>query len=134
MKKTCPSPNAPSLESGPAVWDFRRLFHPRTVAVIGVSLERDRHPPNVIFNKIHLRYPVDVFPVNPRGGDLFGQKVYTDIQAIPHTIDLAIIIVRAQYTLDTLRACIDAGAGGATIISGGFPRSDAWIYSSNWPN
>lgn len=119
-KKTYPSSNAPSLESRPAVWDFRRLFHPRTVAVIGVSLERDRHPANVIFNKIQLRYPVDVFPVNPRGGDLFGQKVYTGIQAIPHTIDLAIIIVRAQYTLDTLRACIDAGVGGATIISGGF--------------
>ena len=120
MKKTCSSLNDPSPESRPVAWDFQRMFHPRSVAVIGVSLGRDRHPANVIFNKIHLRNPVDVFPVNPRGGDLFGQKVYTGIQEIPHIIDLAIIVVRAEYTLDTLKACIDAGAGGATIISGGF--------------
>jgi acetyltransferase len=120
LEKTCPSSKELSLKSHPDAWDFQRLFQPRTVAVIGVSLERDRHPANVIFNKINLRYPVDVFPVNPRGGDLFGQKVYPGIEAIPHSIDLAIIAVRAEYTLDTLRACIDAGAGGATIISGGF--------------
>ncbi|MGD9245028.1 MAG: CoA-binding protein, partial [Desulfobacterales bacterium] len=120
MKNTCPSSNVPVQEPRPAVWDFRPLFYPRTVAVIGVSLDRHRHPANVIFNKIHLRYPVDVFPVNPRGGELFGQKVYTGIREIPGAVDLAIIVVRAQYTLDTLRACIDAGAAGATIISGGF--------------
>ena len=120
MEKICFPSKGPFSESRSAVWDFKRLFQPRTVAVIGVSLERDRHPANVIFNKIHLRYPVDVFSVNPRGGNLFGQKVYTGIEAIPHSIDLAIIAVRAEYTLNTLRACIDAGAGGATIISGGF--------------
>ena len=120
MEKTCPTSNGPSLKSRPSKWDFQRMFHPKRVAVIGVSLERDRHPANVIFNKFHLRYPVDVFPVNPRGGELFGQKVYTGIQEIPPPIDLAIIVVRAEYTLDTLKACIDAGVGGATIISGGF--------------
>ena len=120
MEKTCSSLNGPSPKSRPAAWDFQRMFHPKSVAVIGVSLERDRHPANVIFNKINLRYPVDVFPVNPRGGELFGQKVYTGIQEIPQPVDLAIIVVRAEYSLDTLKACIDAGAGGATIISGGF--------------
>jgi len=120
LEKSCSSLNGTSPESRPAAWDFQRMFHPRSVAVIGVSLQRDRHPANVIFNKINLRYPVDVFPVNPRGGDLFGQKVYTGIQEIPHIIDLAIIVVRAEYTLDTLKACIDSGAGGAMIISGGF--------------
>jgi len=120
LEKSCSSLNGTSPESRPAAWDFQRMFHPRSVAVIGVSLQRDRHPANVIFNKINLRYPVDVFPVNPRGGDLFGQKVYTGIQEIPHIIDLAIIVVQAEYTLDTLKACIDSGAGGAMIISGGF--------------
>jgi predicted CoA-binding protein len=56
----------------------------------------DRHPANVIFNKINLRYPVDVFPMNPRGGDLFGQKVYTGIQAIPHSIDLNPVVCSAE--------------------------------------
>ena len=72
LEKTCSSLNDPSPESRPAAWDFQRMFHPKSVAVIGVSLERDRHPANVIFNKFHLRYPVDVFPVNPRGGRLLS--------------------------------------------------------------
>lgn len=110
----------PSLKPQHGLWDFQTLFHPRSVAVIGVSLDRDRHPANVIFNKIHLRYPVDVFPVNPRGGTLLGQNVYTGIDAIPQKVDLAIIAVRAEHTPDILDACIRAGAGGATIISGGF--------------
>ncbi|MDH3356617.1 MAG: CoA-binding protein [Desulfobacterales bacterium] len=120
MQNTCAPSNGPSMESRPSAWDFKRLFQPKTVAVIGVSLKRERHPANVIFNKIHLRYPVDVFAVNPGGGDLFGQKVYTGIQDLPQPVDLAIIAVRAEYTLDTLKDCIDAGVGGATIISGGF--------------
>jgi acetyltransferase len=120
LQNTCSTSNSPSLELRPAAWDFKRLFQPKTVAVIGVSLKRERHPANVIFNKINLRYPVDVFAVNPGGGDLFGQKVYAGIQDLPQPVDLAIIAVRAEYTLDTLKGCIDAGVGGATIISGGF--------------
>jgi acyl-CoA synthetase (NDP forming) len=108
------------MESRPAAWDFKRLFQPKTVAVVGVSLERDRHPANVIFNKILLRYPVEVFAVNPRGGELLGQTVYTGIKDLPQSVDLAVIAVRAEYTLAVLKDCIDAGAGGATIISGGF--------------
>lgn len=120
MKETCSSSNGPLVQSRSLVWDFKRLFQPKTVAVIGVSLKRERHPANVIFNKIHLRYPVDVFAVNPGGGDLFGRKVYTSIRNLPGPVDLAVIAVRAEYTLDTLKDCIDAGAGGAAIISGGF--------------
>jgi acyl-CoA synthetase (NDP forming) len=120
LKETCSPSNGPLVQSRPPAWDFKRLFQPKTVAVIGVSLKRERHPANVIFNKIHLRYPVDVFAVNPGGGDLFGRKVYTSIRNLPRPVDLAVIAVRAEYTLDTLKDCIDAGAGGAAIISGGF--------------
>ncbi len=42
---------------------FTPLFHPKTIAVLGVSLTNDRHPANVIYNKIHLRYPVKVYPI-----------------------------------------------------------------------
>jgi hypothetical protein len=52
------------------------------MAVIGVSLTNDRHPANIIYNKIHLRYPVKVFPVNPRGGSLSGGtgvEIYRDM-------------------------------------------------------
>jgi acetyltransferase len=103
--------------------DFSQLFQPNAIAVIGVSLTNDRHPANVIYNKLHLRYPVKVYPVNPRGGILRRDKVYIDVGKIPTRIDLAVIAARAEYVPQILQTCIDSGVGGATIISGGFAES-----------
>ena len=90
------------------------------MAVIGVSLSNDRHPANVIFNKTHLRSPVKVFGVNPKGGLLQGETIFTSLSEIPRKIDLAVIAVRAEYVPGVVDACIKHGVGGAAIISGGF--------------
>ena len=100
--------------------NFQPLFKPKAIAVIGVSLSNDRHPANVIFNKAHLRSPVKVFAVNPKGGVLQGQTVYASVSKIPKKIDLAVIAVRAEFAPDVLDDCIKSGVGGAVIISGGF--------------
>lgn len=100
--------------------DFTPLFNPQNVAVVGVSLSSDRHPANVIYNKLHLRYPVKVYPVNAKGGELRRDRVYRDISEIPVNIDLAVIAVRAEHVPKILESCINGGVGGATIISGGF--------------
>lgn len=103
--------------------NFDPLFNPRTIAVAGVSLTNDRHPANVIYNKLHLRYPVRVFPINPRGGTLQREKVYKRLGDVPDRIDLVVIAARAEYVPAILQDCIANGVGGATIISGGFAES-----------
>jgi len=100
--------------------DFTKLFEPKTMAVIGVSLSNDRHPANVIYYKNHLRYPVTVYPVNPQGGDIQGEKVYAHLGDIPERVDLAVIAVRAEQVPGVLQECVAARAGGAAVISGGF--------------
>ena len=100
--------------------DFRALFQPKTLAVIGVSLQNDQHPANVVFNKNHLRYPVKVFPVNPKGGSLQGEVVFKKIADIPQKVDLAVIAARAEHVPEILSECIKYGTGGAAVISGGF--------------
>ena len=103
--------------------NFKRLFEPSSMAVIGVSLKNNRHPANVIYNKNNLRYPVKVFPVNPQGGVFQGKKVFSHISEIPAKIDLAVIAVRAENCPDILFECIEAGVGGAAVISGGFAET-----------
>ncbi len=90
------------------------------MAVVGVSMTNDRHPANIIYNKNHLRYPLKVFPVNPRGGSLSGEPVYSKIEQIPDKIDLAVVAVQADRVPQVLDECIRKGAGGAAVISGGF--------------
>jgi len=103
--------------------DFIRLFEPKTMAVIGVSLTNDRHPANVVYYKNHLRYPVKVYPVNPQGGDIQGEKVYPHLREIPEKVDLAVIAVRAEQVPGIIEECVEAGVGGAAVISGGFAES-----------
>ncbi len=100
--------------------NLKPLFSPKTIAVIGVSRTNDRHPANVIYSKLHLRYPVKVYPVNPKGGKIQRETIYPDVIEIPDKIDLAVIAARAEFVPAILSRCIQAGVGGATIISGGF--------------
>ncbi len=102
------------------MFNMEKIFYPKTMAVIGVSLSNDRHPANVIYNKNHLRYPVKTFAVNPKGGYIHREKVYKSISEIPENIDLAIIAVKSDYVPNILKECIDSNVGGAIIISGGF--------------
>lgn len=103
--------------------NFKALFKPKTVAVIGVSLRNDRHPANVIFNKNNLRFQAEVFPINERGGILQGETVYARISDVPSKVDLAVIAVRAEMVPAVMAECIEAGVGGAVVISGGFAET-----------
>jgi acyl-CoA synthetase (NDP forming) len=103
--------------------NFDALFEPQTVAVIGVSLTNDRNPANVVFTKNHLRYPVRVFPVNLRGGELRGERVYTSLTEISERIDLAVIAVKAEQVPAAFDECIRSKVSSAVVISGGFAES-----------
>jgi acetyltransferase len=104
-------------------FNFKPLFKPKTMAVVGVSLSNDRHPANVIFHKLLLRYPVNVFAVNPKGGKIQRETVYKRLSDIPHNIDHVVIAVRAAHVTAVIDDCIESEAGSATIISGGFAES-----------
>jgi acetyltransferase len=99
------------------------IFQPKTVAVFGVSQANDRHPANVIYNKNLLRFPVKIYPINPHGGMLHGEKVFTGIAEVPEHVDLGVIAVRAEYVPDILVQCIAHGVSGGVIISGGFSEA-----------
>ncbi|MBN2040950.1 MAG: CoA-binding protein [Spirochaetes bacterium] len=101
-----------------------KIFNAKTMAVIGVSLTNDSHPANVIYNKNRYRYPLTVYPVNPKGGTIKGEYLYKNVADIPDTIDLAVIAARAEFVPDILQSCIDKKVGGAIIVSGGFAESD----------
>jgi acetyltransferase len=103
--------------------NLQPLFQPKNMAVVGVSKTNDRHPANVVYNKNHLRYSLNVFPVNPKGGNLNRETIYPRIGDIPEKIDLAVIAVRAEQVPDVVGECIEADVGGAVVISGGFAET-----------
>jgi acetate---CoA ligase (ADP-forming) len=93
------------------------------MAVIGVSTSQDNHPANVIYNKNLLRYPVQTYAVNPKGGQINREPLYKSVLEIDAPVDLAVIAVRANFVPDVVAQCIEKGVRGAVIISGGFAES-----------
>jgi acetyltransferase len=100
--------------------NLKPMFEPKTMAVIGISANNDRHPANVVFTKNSARYPVEVYAVNPKGGHLHGHTIYPRVADIPRKIDLAVIATRADLVPDVMADCIKAGVKSAAVISGGF--------------
>lgn len=99
------------------------LFKPETMAVFGVSSTNFQHPANVIYFKNLHRYPVRVFAVNPKGGNIHGEKIYRNLSEVPEKIDLAVVATRAQFVPGIIQECIDNKAGAAAVISGGFKEA-----------
>lgn len=97
-----------------------KLFKPKSVAVVGVSSTNLESPANVIYKKLKNRYPVEIFAINPRGGEVQGDPIFKSISDLPKAVDMAILSIRAQFVPDTIAECIANKVGGAVIVSGGF--------------
>ncbi len=52
-----------------------------TVAILGASSERSKYGNKSV--RAHLQNGYDVYPVNPKGGEIEGLKVYTSLHDIP---------------------------------------------------
>jgi acetyltransferase len=58
--------------------------------------------------------------VNPQRPEVHGLKAYPSISAIPEKVDLAVVVTPAATCPGIIRECVDAGVGGAVVISAGF--------------
>ena len=96
------------------------FFHPRGVAVIGASSNPAKLSHGVVRNLKEHGYEGEIYPVNPKGGEILGFKVYPHIAELPDPIDLGIIMVRAQWVPETLQACGERGLKVVIVITGGF--------------
>jgi acetate---CoA ligase (ADP-forming) len=112
--------------------DFERIFHPRRLAVIGVSADKKDFGfgIGILRSLLQIGYEGAIYPVNPKGGEVFGLPIYQRIEDIPEEIDFAVIAVAAKYVPEALEACRKKGAAGVEILSSGFkeagtPEGDA---------
>jgi acyl-CoA synthetase (NDP forming) len=103
--------------------DFERIFHPRRVAIVGVSSEGFGFGSLILVSLRSMGFEGEIFPVNPKGGTFAGLTIYKQVEDIPGTIDLAVIAVVARHVPEALEACRSKGAAGAEILSAGFSEA-----------
>lgn len=96
------------------------LFSPQSIAVIGASTKTASVGYTLTENLLKNGYTGKVYPVNPKTDTLFGLPCFKRVSDIPHTIDLAIIIVPAALVPAVLSEVGEKNIRAAIIISSGF--------------
>lgn len=99
---------------------IKYLFEPESVAIIGASHTKGKIGHTVCHNLLEGGYKGKIFPVNPKGGTILGQKVYKDILDIPDSVHLVTITVPAKYVLPTIESCAQKGVKHIQVITSGF--------------
>ncbi|MBN1310499.1 MAG: acetate--CoA ligase family protein [Anaerolineae bacterium] len=99
-----------------------KFFNPQSVAVIGASREPGKLGRAVVDNLIECGYTDDhnVYPINPKAGEILGIKAYSSVLDISDPIDLAIVVIPYQYVPGALRECGKKGIPAVVIITAGF--------------
>ncbi len=98
-----------------------RLFDPKSIAIVGASAAPEK--PGFQMVRAFEDFPGRVYPVNPRGGNIAGLKVYSSLRDIPEPVDLIAMVVPPQASADVLREAAACGAGAAFMVSGGFSET-----------
>jgi len=96
------------------------FFHPRGVAVLGASGNPTKLSHGVLRNLVTHGYRGPVYPVNPKGGEMLGLRVYPSVADVPDPVELAIIVLSAERTVEALEACGKRGVRAAVLIASGF--------------
>ncbi len=96
------------------------FFHPRGVAVIGASSQRDKLSYGVLHNLKTHGYDGYIYPVNPKGGEILDLQVYSSVDGVPDPVDLAVIILPPELSIKTLEACGERGIKAAVVVASGF--------------
>jgi acetate---CoA ligase (ADP-forming) len=99
---------------------MHKLFFSDSVAVIGVSESDDNLGRNILENLVNFGYSGEIHPVGPRGGELFGRRIYRSLAEIPGSPDVAVILTPARFIPQIVRECGEKGVRWAIIESGGF--------------
>jgi len=98
---------------------MEKFFTPKSIAVIGASAKSGKVGYSILYNLIFLKYKGKIFPVNKKGGEILGLKVYKSVKDLPKT-DLIVIAVPAKFVPDIVKSCAKKGQKNIIIVSAGF--------------
>ena len=66
----------------------------------------------------------EIFPVNPKGGNILGLPAFESVKDIGKKIELALVMVPANFVKEAVQDCADADVGVAIVMSSGFAEAD----------
>ena len=100
--------------------DLNKMFKPEPVAVIGASNTPGKVGYIIVDNLINDGFKGEIYPINPKGGEILGKKAYANIEDVPGKVDLAIITIPSVFVNAVVKECGEAGVEHMVVITAGF--------------
>ncbi|MGB7293915.1 MAG: acetate--CoA ligase family protein [Thermodesulfobacteriota bacterium] len=99
------------------------FFTPESVAIIGASNRKGSMGYVFMENITNAGYRGKIYPVNPKEEKVFDLRAYKDVRDIPAQVDLAVVLVPAQYVPGVMANCGEKRIKGAVVITSGFAEA-----------
>lgn len=112
-----------STQSGSSeakIQNLKKVFNPKTVAIVGASAEPAKVGYQVLNNVIKNGYKGKIYPINKKAKEILGVPCFPSISECPTDIDFAVIAVPAPMVEGVLKECATKNVKGAVIITSGF--------------
>jgi acyl-CoA synthetase (NDP forming) len=99
---------------------MREFFYPDKITVVGVSENPANLARGIVAHLLAFGYQGKIYPVGPRGGNVFGLPILHQVEDLPEPVDLAVILTPARFVPRVVEACGKLGISRIIVESGGF--------------
>jgi acetate---CoA ligase (ADP-forming) subunit alpha len=101
--------------------DLDCLFRAKSVALVGASANPSKLSHIALQNLSGGQFKL--YPVNPKDDSILGFKCYPSVLEIPGDVDLALVSLPAEATIEPVRQCVKKGVGVVIVTASGFKES-----------
>ena len=99
------------------------LLSPRSIAIVGASDTKTRIGGVPVDLLIRAGFE-KIYPVNPKSETVQGLPAYKTIEDVPEVVDLVVVAVSAEATLDQLRRAHARGIPAALVYAAGYAETN----------
>lgn len=99
------------------------FFLARGIAVIGASADATKIGGRPVHLLLRHGYAGQIYPINPKGGEIQGLPAYARLADTPEAPELALIAVPAPQALQAVQDCAARGVRAVVVLSSGFAEA-----------
>ncbi len=103
--------------------EIEAIFHPRSIAVVGASDNPNSPGYDYVSSLQKFGYSGEIYPVNPRAGEILGLPAFPALRDVPGEVDYVISCIPAVAVLDLVDDCAAKGARALQLFTARFSET-----------
>ena len=105
--------------------DLRPLLAPTSIAIVGASSRLQSVAGRPLTNLLRMGYKGKIYPINPRSAEISGVACFPDLDSLPESPELALVVVPVGSVLPVLESCARRRVRASIVVSSGFAETGA---------